>query len=121
MNLSLICHFEIYYLVGTLTPNGTAAVDCGSTQVFICTAPGVSIGWTITGLSGIYIQGPFLARHAAISNSRITSTDTGGDSQIGVSNLTISGFSTSDNGGTIQCVNRDSNNTQGIATISVGE
>ena len=120
----MICLLESYYLVGTLSPDDTVAVDCGRAQTFTCRAPRVSIGWTITGLSGINIPGLFLARNAAMSNSRITSPDTGDDIQIDVSDITISGFSISDNGGTIQCVNRNyiySNNTLGMATISVGE
>ena len=108
------------YLQGTLTPDGTVSVDCGGTQTFTCRAPGVSIGWNIAGLSGISM-GPFRARPAARNNPRITSNDTGGNSQVGVSVITISGFSISDNGGNIQCINMDDNSVQGMATISVGE
>ena len=35
--------------------------------------------------------------------------------------ITISGFSTSDNGGTIQCINIEDGGVQGMADISVGE
>ena len=116
-----IYHFKLFNLVGTLEPRGTVSVDCGSTQTFNCNAPGVSLGWNIAGLSGINIPGPFLARNAAMRNSRITSTDTGSEVQVGVSVITISGFSASDNGGIIQCVNMNNNKTKGVATISVGE
>ena len=117
----LICHFEPFNRVGTLTPGGTVSVDCGSTRTFICDAPDVSIGWNIAGLSGINIPGPFLVRNAAIGNSRISTNDTGGNKQNHVSLITISGFSLTDNGGTIQCVNMNNNNNKGRATISVGE
>ena len=84
-------------------------------------APRLPIVWNITGLRGINIPGPFLARYAALDNSRIMSTDTGHGSQIGVSRITISGFSISDNGGIIQCVNMNNNSTMGMATLSVCE
>ena len=97
-------------------------MDCGSTQTFTCRTPDhVPIGWNIAGLSGINIPGPFRARIAAIGNSRLTSPDTGGNTQISPSVITISGFGVSDNGGIIQCVNMDNNNTKGMANISVGE
>ena len=83
--------------------------------------PGEPLGWTISGLSGINITGPFRARPASRNNPRITSTDTGANSQTGVSNITISDFSTLDNGGSIQCVNMEDGSVQGMATISVGE
>ena len=117
----LICHFKLFNHVGTLEPSGTVSVDCGSAQNFTCIAPGVSIGWNIAGLSGINIPGPFLARNAAMDNPRITSTDSGSNSQVGLSYIIISGFSISDNGGIIQCVNMKSGKVRGMATISVGE
>ena len=95
-------------------------MDCGSTRSFHCAIPGEPIEWTTSGLSGIS-PGPFRARPAAIDNPRITSTDTGGDTQTDVSSITISGFSRSDNGGTIQCVNAQNNTVRGMASISVGE
>ena len=118
---SLTGHFEIITFLGILTPNGTVSVDCDSTQTFICNSHyELAIGWNITGLSEINITGPFRARSAA--NSRITSNDTGEYSQYGVSNITISGFNRSDNGGIIRCVNMDNGSVQlGNASISVGE
>ena len=95
-------------------------MDCGGGQTFTCRTP-VSIGWNIAGLSGINIPGPFLVRNAAMGNSRINTNDTGNERQTVVSFITISGFSISDNGGIIQCVNMENNNTKGMATISVGE
>ena len=95
-------------------------MDCGSRQTFDCDAPGEPIEWTTSGLSGIS-RGPFRARPAAIDNPRITSSDTGGDTQVGVSDITISGFSRSDNGGTIKCINAEDGNVRGMASISVGE
>ena len=95
-------------------------MDCGSRQTFDCRAPGEPIEWTTSGLSGIS-RGPFLARNAAKDNPRIWSTDTGEASQTSVSDIIISGFSISDNGGTIQCVNARNSNVRGMARISVGE
>ena len=92
---------------------------CGSTQTFDCTAPDEPIEWTTRGLRGIS-RGPFLARNAAYENPRITSPDDGG-TQYDVSRITISGFSKSDNGGTIQCINANNGNVRGMASISVGE
>ena len=93
-------------------------------QTFTCRPPDVNepIGWNIAGLSGINIPGPFNARieHHRDLNDRFSSNDTG-DIQVRVSVITISGFSISDNGGIIQCVNKDDNSTRGMATISVGE
>ena len=98
-------------------------MDCGNAQTFTCNAPGVSIGWNIAGLSGINTPGPFLARDVANRdpNDRLSSPDTGAVIQVDVSVITISGFSISDHGGIIQCVNRMTNSSEGMATISVGE
>ena len=109
----------IFYVV-TLTPDIIVQVYCGGTQTFICEAPRKPLGWTITGLRGISIPGPFRPRVVAQTNPRIASNDTGGDSQVGVSNITISGFSASDNGGTIQCINQEDGSVQGMATIFIG-
>ena len=120
--ISIDLPFQTLYLVGALEPNGTVSVECLNKRTFICQVKNeIPLGWNIAGLSGISIPGPFRARPAAVNNSRITSNDTGGTSQFFVSNITISGFSISDNGGIIQCVNMRNNNTRGMATISVGE
>ena len=95
-------------------------MDCGSAQSFHCAIPRKPIEWTTSGLSGIS-QGPFLARNGAGTNPRITSPDTGELVQVGVSRITISEFSRSDNGGTIQCINAENSNVRGMASISVGE
>ena len=95
-------------------------MDCGGTLSFACNAPGEPIEWTTSGLREIR-RGPFLARTEAIGNGRITSPDTGGDTQTRVSRITISGFSRSDNGGIIQCINANNSNVRGMASISVGE
>ena len=95
-------------------------MDCGSTQRFTCNAHGKPIEWTTSGLKGIS-QGPFRARNEAMTNPRITSPDTGDGVQFSVSVITISGFSRSDNGGIIQCINANNSNVRGIASISVGE
>ena len=118
--LSAVLNSSIVH-VGTLTPVGTVSVACGSTQIFTCRTPH-PIGWNIAGLTGINIPGPFNARteHQRDLNDRFSSNDTG-DIQTGVSVITISGFSISDNGGIIQCVDIRDNSTRGMATISVGE
>ena len=95
-------------------------MDCGSRQTFTCRAPGKPIEWTTSGLRGI-IQGPFRARNEAMTNPRIASPDTGDGAQSSMSSITISGFSRSDNGGTIRCINAENNNVRGMASISVGE
>ena len=95
-------------------------MDCGGTQSFTCAIPGELIEWTTSGLRGIS-RGPFLARTEAIYHSRMWSPDHGGDAQVGESRITISGFSISDNGGTIQCINANNSNVRGMASISVGE
>ena len=121
----VISEFEllilVIYLVGSLIPNGTVIVGCGSGQTFTCRVPRKQLGWNITGLSGINIPGPFLARNVSQNNPRISSNDTGRLTQTRVSVITISGFSISDNGGIIQCVNMRSGKVRGMATISVGE
>ena len=103
-----------------LTPDGIVPVYSGSKQTFTCKAPGKSLGWTITGLRGMDISGPFRSRVAAKNNPRITSNDTGGSSQVSVSVITISRFSAADNGGTIRCINMADNSVQGTATILIG-
>ena len=116
----LIFNLPIFFRVGMLTPNGTITVDCGSKKTFDCAIPNKPIEWTTSGLSGVS-EGPFLARNEAMTNSRIKSPDTGQTLQTGVSRITISGFSKSDNGGTIQCINKDDGSVWGMASISVGE
>ena len=54
-----------------------------------------------------------------MTSARITTTDTSGTTPS--STITITGFTTSDNGGTIQCINLADGSVQGIASISVGE
>ena len=81
--------------MGTLTPIGALSFECGSRQTFSCRVPGKPLGWNITRLSGINIPG--------------------GDSQFDVTVIAISGFSTSDNGGTIQCINIEDGGVQGMA------
>ena len=101
--------------MGTLTPNGALSFECGSRQTLSCGVPGKPLGWNITRLSGINIPGPFRIRIAAETNTRITSNDIGGDSQFDVTIIAISGFSTSDNGGTFQCINIEDGGIQGMA------
>ena len=97
-------------------------MDCGGRQTFNCTAPGEPIEWTTSGLSGIS-RGPFNSRKEAyrIPMARVMTTDTGDIAQATMSVITITGFSRSDDGGIIQCINADDNSTRGMATISVGE
>ena len=100
-----------------MTPDGTVLLDCGSQQPFTCSVTGVAAGWTIRGLSGISVTRA--NGLSAANNPRITTTDTSGVTQS--STITITGFTTADNGGTIQCINFADNSVQGMASILVGE
>ena len=100
-----------------MTPDGTVLLDCGSQQTFTCSVTGVAALWTISGLSGISVA-QISGLGVANNNPRVT-TDT--ISTTPTSNITITGFTTSDNGGTIQCINLDDGSVQGMASISVGE
>ena len=92
-------------------------MDCGSQQTFTCSVIG-GAAWTISGLSGISVT-ENSGLTVAINNPRITTTDTSGVTQS--STITITGFTTSDNGGAIQCIDLDDGSVQGMATVSVGE
>ena len=108
---------RFFVTIGTLTPDGMVLLDCGSQQTFTCSVTGVAATWTIGGLSGISVtrdNGLGVA-----NNPRITTTDTSGATQS--STITITGFTTADKGGTIQCIDLDDNSVQGMASISVGE
>ena len=92
-------------------------MDCDSQQTFTCNVTGVLAGWTISGLNGISVIRE-IGLSAVSNNARITTTDSGGTPS---STITITGFNTSDNGGTIQCINLEDISVQGMASISVGE
>ena len=100
-----------------MTPDGTVSLDCGSQRTFTCNVTGVLAGWTISGLSGISVTGTS-GQIAANNNPRITTTDSGA---LPSSTITITWFTTADNGGTIQCINLADGSVQGMASISVGE
>ena len=74
--------------------------------------------WTISGLSGIGVTGSN-GLLAANYYARISTTDASG--VVSLSTINITGFSITDNGGTIQCIDQADNSVQGMATISVGE
>ena len=79
---------------------------------------GPAAGWTITGLSGITgVQ--TTGQGAANSNARIITTDTRGI--IRSSTITITGFTTTDYGGMVQCIDLVYISLQGTANVSVGE
>ena len=93
-------------------------MDCGSQQTFTCNVTGPAAGWTISGLSEIS-EVRNTGQSVADKNPRINTTDTRGITS--PSNITITGFTTADNGGTIQCINMDNKHVvQGMANISVG-
>ena len=98
-------------------PSGNLTLDCGNQQTFVCSVNGGSAGWTITGLNGITITNDS-GLLAARRDDRITTTDTRHLTQS--STITITGFNTSDNGGTIQCISLDDGSTRGFATTSIG-
>ena len=108
----------VFVSLGTLQPNCAVSLDCGSQQTFNCIVSGPSAVWTINGLSGINVVGS-TGLSAANSNARITTTDTSGITPS--STITITGFTTSDNGGTIQCIDQNDGSVQGMTSISVGE
>ena len=93
------------------------SLDCGSQQTFTCSVT-VGVGWTISGLSGISVTSAS-GLSAAGNNPRINTTDTSGLPPS--STITITGFTTADNGGAIQCIELNDNSVQGMASISVGE
>ena len=62
----------------------------------------------------IAISGP----RTANSSTRIMTTDTSVTSS---STITISGFATADDGGTIGCFDIINDNVQGMVTVKVGE
>ena len=110
---------EIYcvtcVLPGTLTPDGTVSLDCGSQQTFTCRVTNTA-AWTIS-LDGISLStAPGIT--ADTNSARINTTDSGA---LPSSTITITGFTEADNGGTIQCVDLVGGSVQGMANISVGE
>ena len=94
-------------------------MSCGKSQKFICTGYKKAFLWNITGLSGIDTTELLSARIAALGNPRISSGDIGDFNEFGDSDITISGFSAADNGGTVQCINKKDNSVQGTATILI--
>ena len=110
-----ITSFIFQRTAGTLTPNGAVPLDCGSQQTFTCSVT-VGAAWTIS-LDGISVT--TLNGLSAANNPRITTTETSGVTPS--STITITGFTTSDNGGTIRCIDLDDLSAQGMANISVGE
>ena len=104
--------------IGTLFPSGSILLDYGSQQMFTCSVTGPAAVWTITGFSGITgVESSGLS--VANSNARITTTDTSGLTQS--STITITGFTTADFGGTVQCINQADSSVQGMVTILFGE
>ena len=91
-------------------------MDCGSQQTFTCNVTGVA-AWNISGLSGISVAGT-TGQIAAEHNARITTTNSGVTPS---STITITGFNTTDDGGTILCIDLADISVQGMASISVGE
>ena len=79
----------------------------------------ISAVWTISGLSGISSVTGSNGLLAANYYARISTTDTSGVAS--PSTITISGFSTTDDGGNIQCINLADSSVQGMASISIGE
>ena len=107
-----------FVILGTLTPEGTVSLDCGSQQTFTCNVTGVAAGWTISGLNEISVTAR-TGLFAANNNARISTSDTSGVTPS--STITITAFTTADDGGTIQCINLADNSVQGTSSLSVGE
>ena len=74
--------------------------------------------WTITGLTGITAV-QVTVQGAATTNGRITTTDTSGLTP--TSNITITGFTAADNGGTVWCIDQNDGAVQGMVTVSIGK
>ena len=91
-------------------------MDCGSQQTFTCSVTGQAAGWTISpeGI-GITTQSGL----TAADNPWIYTADTNGTTQS--STITVTGFITADNGGTVQCIDLDDEHTQGMATILISK
>ena len=100
-----------------MRPSGTVSLDCGSQQTFACRVTGVVL-WTVTGLSGINAI-EISSMKAASNNSRIATTDPSDSVQ--ESTIIISGFTTADDGGTVQCLDRVvfGPHGSGVATIHI--
>ena len=113
----LLYNIIVIVTSGTLTPDGTISLDCGSQETFTCSVTGAA-AWTISRLSGISVTDN-TGLSAANNNARITTTDTSGGTQS--STITITGFTTADNGGTIQCIDLADGRLQGMASISIGD
>ena len=103
-------------ITDALTPGGSVSIYTGKQQTFTCSVTGAT-AWTISGLRGIGATRS-TGLVAASNNPRITTTDTSGFTPS--STITISGFTTTDNGGTIHCINLADGSIQGTATISIG-
>ena len=98
-------------------------MDCGSEQMFTCnvshvTSGASSAGWTIT-LNGIVVTEDSGKEAENAYSSRISTSDLGGITKS--STITVTGFTTLDNRGNIQCINLDDGSVQGVAILSVGE
>ena len=98
-------------------------MDCGSKQTFTCSVSHItngssSAGWTIT-LDGIAATEDSGKEAESMYSGRVSTSDSGGVTKS--STITITGFTTSDNRETIQCINLDDGSVQGMASISIGE
>ena len=97
--------------LGLLIPDGDLTLDCGDQQSFMCIVASVAAGWTIYGLSGISVIA-HSGLSAATNNLRISTNHTIGITPSSI--ITINGFTTSDNGGIIQCIDLNENSVQGM-------
>ena len=91
-----------------LVPNGTVPLDCGSQQVFTCTISGRFARWRFDIKAG---------------NVKYTATilpDTARTNQT-KSAITVFNLSEADNNGTVECIDRDTNLSEGTARIVIGK
>ena len=92
-------------------------MDCSSEQTFTCSVNDITTGaslagWTIT-LDDITATEDSGKEVGKTHSGRISTSDTSGVTKS--STITITGFTTADDGGTIQCINLDDGSLQGVA------
>ena len=102
---------------GSVTPNGTIWLDCGSQQMFSCCVSGQAAVWAISGLDGMNTITNQSGQDAA-NFPRITTTDNGVTHS---SIIIISRFTIADNGAIVECTDSSTNEVNGMANILVGE
>ena len=105
---SYIVGIIISETLGPLVPNGTVPLDCGSQQVFTCT------------ISGRFVQWRFDIKAGNVEYTANVLPDTARTNQT-ESVITVFNLSEADNNGTVECIDRDTNLSEGTARIVIGK